>query len=272
MSKVEIVLPISRSEHLQALFARLEHIECDTSQTSLLAYVDGDKALFEQVQQYVEQSKFATRRCVHRHGKDGKVSNVDRVARRKRIASIHNELKSLVGECDYIFGLEDDTIPHGDVLKSLLHDYSIYPYAGFIEGVELGRWRVPYVGAWRANSVYETTSIQSCLPAQEIIEEIDAGGFYCFMTKREHYVNHNFKPYGYDLLGPDVEFGFSLRQQGYKNYIDWSITCRHMQQDGTALTVLNTTIAHARIEKRRIGKLSVWEQKIDYRGELRDGT
>jgi hypothetical protein len=282
MSQVEIIIPISRPEHLQQLFSRLEHMDCNTDQTSLLAYVDGSDELFEQVKAHVEGSKFAVRRCLRRPRDAKTVAATDIMGRRKRIAAIHNELKAFVGQCDYVFGLEDDTIPPRDVIRRLLHDYAVHPHAGFIEGVELGRWGVAYVGAWKADSVYEPTSIGSVAPPSAsnpatrhskwdtpvpTIQEIDAGGFYCFMTKREHYVNHDFKTYGHNLLGPDVEFGLSLRQEGYKNFIDWSLPCKHFKPDGTALTLTNTTVAQVRIYKRKVGKNDVWQQRINYRGE-----
>src|SRR5207247_1432698 len=112
-----------------------------------------------------------------------------------------------------------------------------------------------YVGAWKADNVYDITNIKSCLPLplyqtgdnfqlkkSPVIEEIDAGGFYCFMTKRDYYIKHEFRPYGRDVFGPDVEFGLSLRREGYKNYIDWSLSCKHMRSDGSALELGITPI------------------------------
>jgi hypothetical protein len=54
-----------------------------------------------------------------------------------------------------------------------------------------------------------------------------AAGLYCSVTKAEHYLQHIFKPFG-DILGPDVDFGIALRQQGLRNYIDYSVDCAHL--------------------------------------------
>jgi hypothetical protein len=60
----------------------------------------------------------------------------------------------------------------------------------FIEGVELGRWGVPYVGAWRADDVYEPTKFESAMPQEGptagSVEEIDAGGSTATSLRRKH--------------------------------------------------------------------------------------
>jgi hypothetical protein len=75
--------------------------------------------------------------------------------RRRRIAAIHNELRKLIKACEYVFLIEDDGVLPADSLSRLLSDYQAHPYAGLIEDVELGRWNLPYVGAWRADNFYQ---------------------------------------------------------------------------------------------------------------------
>lgn len=274
MSRTVIFIPISRDEHLDRLFTSLELLDCDASTTSLLTYVDGNKALHDRVSQLTEASKFTTRQCIRR--KFEKPTN-GLHARRRRITAIKNESKRFIGECDYVFGIEDDTIVPTHALTKLLSDYGAYPYAGFIEGVELGRWGVPYVGAWQADDVYEPTKIESAMPpgwfkpydgkvyegkrTDEVlsettaaftagveqgrrssnVQEIDAGGFYCYLTKRELYMAHEYAPFGHNDLGPDVNYGLYLRQNGYKNYIDWSIKCEHRMRNGSSVSLSSTT-------------------------------
>jgi hypothetical protein len=45
--------------------------------------------------------------------------------------------------CEYVFLIEEDGALPPDALSRLLADYKAHPYAGFIEGVELGRWGSP---------------------------------------------------------------------------------------------------------------------------------
>lgn len=269
MATVEIFLPVSRSDHLQPLFNSLERLECDSSKTRLFTYVDGDRALYDEVTDLVGASKFLAPRCIHRpQNPKQKISKFSRDDRRHRIAAIWNEARSLVGPCSYVMGIEDDTIVPPHALQYLLDGYAAHPHAGLIEGVELGRWGITHVGAWIADDVYEPTRIESALPPNRddvepglgwvpSLQNIDAGGFYCYLTKREHFVGHDYKPYE-DILGPDFDFGLSLRQQGYRNYIDWSVQCKHLLDDGRFLTVRNTTVQQYTLTKRE-GR---WRQTI----------
>lgn len=248
---VTIFIPISREDHLAKLFASLEILECDPETTGLFTYVDGSNALYAKARNLTEQSKFAKRLCVQRQDKKPPVQ-LDLYLRRLRIAKIQNEAKKYLGGSDYIFGIEDDTIVPPLALTKLIRDYGIYPYAGFISGVELGRWGIPYVGAWRADDVYEPTRLETIKSIEGMtltvaqvmgktsLEEIDAGGFYCYLTRTSNFMEHEHASFDGNNLGPDVAYGLALRQQGLKNYIDWSIQCEHRTATGEGLTLANT--------------------------------
>jgi hypothetical protein len=259
-----IILPISRDQHLLKVFASLELLECDRERTSLLAFVDGEADLFLTARNLVEQSKFGERLCVQ-----GDVPGPRREfsinTRRRRIAAIHNEIHELIKPCDYVFLIEDDGVLPPDALSRLLTDYLAHPYAGFIEGVELGRWGIPYVGAWRADDVYDMQRLESVLPhtaevvdgamrpvgvvPDRVVEEIDAGGLYAALTKYEHYLRHEFRPYEGCTFGPDIEWGIALRQEGYRNYLDWSVAVEHCRPDGTSVNTWATTPVQMRFSK-----------------------
>jgi hypothetical protein len=68
-----------------------------------------------------------------------------------------------------------------------------------------------------------------------LVEEIDAGGLYACLTPYRHYADHEFQPYEACAFGPDIEWGISLRQQGYRNYVDWGVAIEHCRQDGTSV-------------------------------------
>lgn len=237
MGSVTILLVVSRSEYLDVIFPSLELLVCDRRNTNLLVVVDGGPELYVNVRNRVMDTKFAEKLCVQ-FKSDHKLRHFDIQARRLRISDIHNFAKQHIKACDYVFGVEDDTIVPATSLRKLLGDYSVYPYAGFIQGVELGRWGIPYVGAWKVDDIYEPTRITSLLPVNsparpsDQIQEVDAGGLYCFLTKRDNYVNHNFKPFDRNGLGPDVDFGVSLRQAGSLNYTDWRVKCIHKSKRG----------------------------------------
>jgi hypothetical protein len=225
-----IVLPVSRTLFLPRVFASLENLTCDRERTGLLVYVDGDPDLFLTARNLTEQSKFAERLCVQREI-PGQRREFSINTRRRRIASLHNEVRKLLKPCEYVFLIEDDGVLGADALSRLQADYLAHPHAGFIEGVELGRWGIPHVGAWRADDVYDMTRLESAMPGSGV-EEIDAGGLYCCLTRYERYAEHEFKPYDGCAFGADVEWGLALRRDGYRNYIDWSVLVEHMKPDG----------------------------------------
>lgn len=244
MGEVTIVIPISRSDYAEKLFHSLEMLTCNREKTNLLTYVDGDWRLFEKIRNMTIQSKFNERLCVQRNKGLPQVGSVP--MRRKRIADIHNELVQLLNKADYLFFIEDDTLVPSNALEKLLRGYATYPYAGFISGIELGRWGFPHLGAWKVDDVYEPKTITS-IPKGTDYESVDAAGFYCFLTKFDTYKNHTFKLFE-DVLGPDVDFGITLRQQGLLNYVDHSIQCAHLSKDGP-ITLTNTEPVQVQFEK-----------------------
>lgn len=252
---VTIVIPFSRDLCVERLFSALELMHTPLK-CNLLTIVDGgDTKLYEKVRNLTEQSRFEQRLCVFR--KDKPIKKLSIPNRRLRIAKIHNEIKELVTQSDYILGIEDDTIIPQHTLKKLLRAYESKPHAGFIQGVEIGRWGVPYIGAWTVDDIYETTKFTS-MQRGNGLQEIDAGGFYCFLTKYEHYVKHDFKPYENNTLGPDIDFGIQLRQQGMKNYIDWSIKCEHYNRNGGIISFSNTDTVQIEYFKHR----NKWHQNV----------
>lgn len=255
---VTIIIPISRVDYLDEVFDCLESLECDNSRTNLVAIVDGDPELYRYATRYVDNSKFTDKSCIRYETKLKNIPNVIN-DRRLRIADIHNQLKVQVGKCDFVLGIEDDTLIPEYALTNLLDDYELYPNAGFIEGVELGRWGVYYVGGWITDSTYETTKITSCMPPEDLRtpQEISAGGFYCFLTRKNTYTSHLFETYQNNSLGPDVNFGMSLKFQGFDNYIDWKVQCIHRNKD---LSIYYPEMAPKQIEF--VKKYNYWSYSI----------
>lgn len=239
-----IIMPVSRDTFLQQIFARLEYLECDPAQVSLLTYVDGPQPLFEKARNYTIQSKFAQRLCVYRHKGIANVGSVK--ARRKRIADIHNEIKALIQPSQFILSIEDDTLIPVDTLRVLERGFSEYPHAGFISAVELGRWGYSHVGGWRLDDIYEPTTITS-VPVESGVVPVDAAGLYCCLMRFDTYFKHNFEAYG-EILGPDVHFGIKLRQMGVMNYMDHRLQCVHLTKRG-AINIPGTNIVQVRFSK-----------------------
>lgn len=237
---ITIYMPISRLEYLPSVFARLEIMHCDASRVNLLTIVDGDNALYIEARNLTQKSKFNQRLCVQYKPDDkkNKFRHFDPATRRKRISEINNVAHDNMPKCDYVMGLEDDTLISDITLEKFISDYHFYPNAGFIEGVQLGRWGISYVGAWNVDDIYDPAKIVSQMPSKDL-RQIDTGGFYCYITRYENFMSHHHKPYDVNSLGPDFYYGIELRRQGMLNYIDWNIQTTH-RTNGKDITLQNT--------------------------------
>lgn len=256
MNKVIIILPVSRRDYLSRIFVQLELMECDRQNTSIVCYVDGSLDLFQETRNLVVNSKFKERLCVYRKKGIGSVSSIH--GRRQRISDIHNEIKELINETDFIFLIEDDTMFPTNTLQKMLHTAMIKRYFGFISGVEVGRWGFTHIGGWVVDDIYNINEITSIQKGQGL-QEVDGAGLYCCLTTRENYMKHNFQPFE-KILGPDAGFGFELRKRGLKNYIDHSIECQHLTKK-EALTVSNSKIIRVKFEKSEEEKVG-WKMTI----------
>lgn len=226
-----IILTVSRSDYLEQVVSRIELLECDPTQVNILAIVDGDDALYIKVRNRIQLTKFENRLVV-RSDLPTLPPRYDLLERRNRIATIHNQARGLIAHTNgYVFCVEDDTIIPRRSLERLMKIAINNSAFAFAEGVEIGRWGVPYVGAWRADDIYEPTkivSVQNIYPVAESqrIENIDGGGLYCALIRADLYKDHEF--HASNGLGPDVNFGLAMRQQGFECFIDWNIPCTHL--------------------------------------------
>lgn len=225
-----ILILISRPHFLDLVFAGLEMLECDPETTNLLGIVDGDQHLYLTAHTKITNAKFNQKLCVQYKTSD-KMKNYDMAHRRRRIANIHNFAKNYIKDTKYIFGIEDDTTFAPNALVKLQHDMNMNPFAGLIQGYQIGRWGIPYYGVWQADDIYEPKRMES-MPKGDGIQTCDAGGFYCFITRAENYMAVDHQPFENNGLGPDVNYGMELRRQGYMNYTDWNIGCNHHTKDG----------------------------------------
>jgi len=251
-----IILPVSRRDYLKKIFVMLEMLDCDRQKTNLLCYCDGPLELFQETRNLVVNSKFKERLCVYRKKGIGSVSSIH--GRRQRIADIHNEIKELIKETDYILLIEDDTIFQSNTLTKLIHTALMKRYFGFISGVEVGRWGYTHIGGWVVDNIYDINQVTS-IQSKEGVEEVDGAGLYCCLTTKENYLKHRFEPFE-KILGPDAGFGFELRKQGLKNYIDHSIQCQHLNKK-EVITVSNSKIIRVRFDRTEEEKIG-WKMSI----------
>lgn len=250
-TKVTIVLPLSRKHFIPKIFAQLELLNCDVESTHLLVMVDGDADLINTVGVALAASKFKQKRAVPTKLGVPSMSNLK--MRQHRIADIHNLAKNhLTHSNGYVFLIEDDTVFTSSSLQVLLSAYADYPHAGFISGLQVGRHGYLHIGVWTVDDIYHPSKITSIMPKKDahlaqarIVSPIDAAGFYCMLTKVSTYTKHNFVPFE-NILGPDTEYGISLRQQGYQNYCIQNLQCGHMTRKET-ITVHNSDLVELKV-------------------------
>jgi len=179
--------------------------------------------------------------------------------RRWHIVGIHNQIRELLGDCDWVFSVEDDGILPENALEELLRVQKEHSDLGMVTGVELGRWGIPYVGAWQVDNVDEPMKIWSMenKAPNYIIEEIDGCGLYCALIRADEYRKHQFDTK--NGLGPDVNLGLYLRQQGYKNYINWAIPVTHLGNRMNQEIEIPAT-SESRVVTLTLGRGTIWRQ------------
>lgn len=246
---ITIILIVSRANYLAKVLSCLELLNCNPREVNLLVIVDGDDELFVSTRNLASDLKFETRLIV-RSNQLGKPSRYSIPERRKRIAGHHNQAKELIpNTTGYVFSVEDDTTFNSLTLQNLVKIAVSNRAFGMVEGVELGRWGIPYVGAWKADDIYNPqllTSVDNKYSStlDLMSENIDAGGLYCALIRADLYKQHTFT--SENGLGPDVNLGIELRQLGFENFIAWNVACTHHYNEmGTEKTI--TPDSEARI-------------------------
>lgn len=226
--KITTILPVSRTKYLDRI------IDCMMNQTveidSLIVVFDGNDDEFISVRNKIQDLYIENKLCV----KSINRRSAETIAERRwHIVSIHNQIRDLIVDADWIFSVEDDGILPDDALEKLINTVSEIDDVGMVTGVELGRWGLPYVGAWRVDDIFnprKITSLENRLTdgSGVTLEEIDGCGLYCALIRADSYKSHEFDTR--NGLGPDVNLGLYLRQSGFNNYINWGIPVTHITE------------------------------------------
>ncbi len=239
--KITTILPVSRTKYLDKV---LESLKNQTYKpNNLIVIFDGYDKDFIEVRNKVVALEYDNVLCVPSENQNTAFTIADR---RNHIVNIHNQAKEYIGECDWIFSIEDDGILPLDALEKLVKNTTKYDNVGMFTGVELGRWGMPYVGAWHVDNLEEPTVSTSLVSRvnEDAVEELDGCGLYCALIRADMYKEHIF--YTRNGLGPDVNLGLFLRQKDFKNYIDWSIHVTHLTyNNGMEIEIPATSESHS---------------------------
>lgn len=226
MPEVSIIVTITRHWALEKLFYCLDNLITPT-ETEVILYIDtDDDKVINSVSQYVDNCKFNVNTIISGNSSPNEIRIKDR---RDRISNNHNDLKKYING-EYVLEFEDDTVFPEDSLVRLLKIIKRED-VGFVQGVQVGRWGYRMIGVWKVNNISNPTKIIT-YPFTKIdkvgdyVEGIDAGGFYCYMTKASLFKEHEFTWHD-ECFGPDVSYGLSLKNKGFKNYVIWNLLCGH---------------------------------------------
>src|SRR5690606_29971375 len=192
-----LVLTASRFHFFKTILESI-HKSWDDRITELVVILDCET---KHVTKYTEVLKSFTH--MHRviHTNMGYPPNTGIKVRRKRIAKIHRFIQQQKFYSEHLIFIEDDTIISTDGIKKLFKLHSIYPTAGLVSGIQVGRHGIEYIGAWKVDDVYNPQKIQSIGFKDK---QVDATGFYFFMIRTDVYKKTVFDDEFDGLLGPDV--------------------------------------------------------------------
>lgn len=254
--KILTVLPVSREKYLDRVLNSLLN-QSYNEPTALLVVVDGSNELFVRVRNKIASMPLNDVLCVQSNNLGDAAETIPQ--RRQRISNIHNQIRTLVGnDVDWIFSIEDDSVLPVNALSWLVNDVQNYPHAALVTGVELGRWGVPYVGAWKADDIINTrrlTSLENKAGSSDV-DEIDACGLYCALIRADLYKLHNFTCS--NGLGPDVNMALEFRQCGFKNYIDWFVPVTHLTEKNMQTIEIPATNETMVVSLNQLGNTSTW--------------
>lgn len=218
---LSIACLVSRSPEL--LIDSLERLKVPRFATELVFLVDGKMELASRYLERFEDGWFSVTAKLT----GGQPNTVNTTARRQRITENMSLLQKMVGDSQFVMGIEDDTVVPDDAFERLYRVTTRYE-AAYVSGVQLGRHNLPYVGAWRCDDVLAPTRISTLPYREQGIEEVDGGGLYCYLTSTKYFKRARMK---YGDFGPDFYYVYSLRKRNLKCYVDWSVKCGHQLGD-----------------------------------------
>ena len=147
--------------------------------------------------------------------------------RRDRIVQQKEKSKKLISPSSkFVFCLADDTTVPPDAFLRLYWILHAQSDVGYVSGVQVGRWGLPYIGAWKMDDIYAPKHVWTVPFSPYGIEYVDGGGFYCYLTTAHLYKSVKYR-WEHECFGPDVCYVLDLRRRGWRALIDWSIHADH---------------------------------------------
>lgn len=168
--------------------------------------------------------------------------------RRDRIVEMRTKAKEMIGNSAFLFLLEDDTFVSTDSLMKIKDNLLAEHDLALVSGVETGRWAYKHIGAWNCDRDRdgEIESVKSLrygpkMAEVDYLQHCDGTGMYCMVTYTDLYKAATFRNEAMPL-GPDMNYGFDLRKQGYRVAVNWGVECEHQSIFGTFLPEDSTDV------------------------------
>lgn len=234
MPSITVFCAFTRLEMVHRWFNDLESTDLAPETTSLAFIIDcNEPKIYKRLIDRINDSGFSRYLILRNYDHEVAAAHIPR--RRQRIAEIHEQSKSLIANFgnEWVLGLEDDTV-FTDLNVSRWWLKARADQVGLVSGYQAGRWHNKIIGVWDTDDPNNPTEAWTMLPGKDF-EEIDAVGFYGYLTRAQYYLEHNYHTELYEPWGPDVNYGLYLRRMGLKNYVDWTQPLGHFDQ-GTIIT------------------------------------
>lgn len=263
---ITVFCPFTRLEPMERWFEDLASTDLLPEKTNLAFIIDvgGDLGpkIYDRIMAEMNRTEF--RKFVILRNYEHEVPEVNIPMRRQRIAEIHNQAKELVRalDGDFVLGLEDDTVFTNLSVRRLYAPFieDGEKSVGLVSAYEAGRWHNKIIGIWNFDNVNDPQSCWTMLPGQGY-EEIDATGFYCFLTPLALYKEYHFSTELWQPWGPDVNYGLWLREMGLFNFVDWTQSCGHID-NGIIITPNNNLYVEHFVKNNTINLgYPVWERQ-----------
>ena len=244
--KISIFVPFTRERLVDEFLEMFDGLELPHADCELVFYCDSNSSqLRTTLKQYVYDNSEKYNGAVIYHSGNNPPEEASAYTRRQRITAMKEHSKLFISDSSkYVFSLEDDTFPLDKNCFYTLCDTAKKSNVGYVSGVEPGRWGFKVIGGWRGDDINNLKRFGTIpyMPPETGIEEIDGGGFYCYITRTDLYKSIKYS-FSADCFGPDVSYVLDVRRLGYKAYIDWSVVCAHKTYNTALLPDSNCVVA-----------------------------
>lgn len=245
MKNLAVFMPLCRLwrvDEMAKQICSLDYSGLEIDKFDVVIVIDNSDITPRQVHDMFDEYGFSGNRVIIRETGNPGANEVNVGLRRDRITKVWELAKRYIPDyTDLVFCIEDDTEIKPNYLSVLYENYHKLLNDGIkigvVSGVQAGRWGFKMIGAWKCDDPVNP-KVMETVPFETFnkIQEVDACGFYCFLTRRDLLMKSQYRFDRFDrMFGPDVNFGLDLRAQGYRNFILWDIKAAHKTRTGVVL-------------------------------------